>query len=382
MYGDLPKYATLLVISDTTVFKRDGKAYGFGPVVKEIDAMLHLFKEITWIGFNRQAQAYNKSSLLISSERVKVIPLQHVGGTTLKDKVSIIKQYPSMWKIINSEIKKHTYIHCRAPSNPAFIAMRLSKKYPKKQFWFKYAGNWVGKVPYFYRLQRDLLKKLNKNSLITVNGTWDNQSENILAFENPCLTESHRKEGEVTIQGKLYTKHKKYCFVGGLNHNKGILLLLEALKTTINEEFGELHIVGDGNLEHVVSSKVSGLNHKINLHGSLSKKQVHEVYKKCHFIVLPSKSEGFPKVIGEAMNFGCIPIVSDISCIGQYIDTDKTGFLITPIDEVEIKKALQKSFSLSEEKFKNIINLNYKLAEKFTYTHYLERIEKDIFKNP
>ena len=58
MYGDLPKYATLLVISDTAVFKRDGKAYGFGPVVKEIDAMLHLFKEITWIGFNRQEQAF------------------------------------------------------------------------------------------------------------------------------------------------------------------------------------------------------------------------------------------------------------------------------------------------------------------------------------
>ena len=62
------------------------------------------------------------------------------------------------------------------------------------------------------------------------------------------------------------------------------------------------------------------------------------IYSKCDFIILPSKSEGFPKVIGEAMNYGCIPIVSDVSCISQYIQNGVNGFLIKPITSKEIYK--------------------------------------------
>ena len=61
--------------------------------------------------------------------------------------------------------------------------------------------------------------------------------------------------------------------------------------------------------------------------------------------VLPSYSEGFPKVIAEAMNFGCIPIVSDISCIRQYIINGKNGFLInqTPTDSRFFKSVYKRN---------------------------------------
>jgi glycosyltransferase involved in cell wall biosynthesis len=70
------------------------------------------------------------------------------------------------------------------------------------------------------------------------------------------------------------------------------------------------------------------LSINVKIHGSLSKTEVQEIYKNSQFILVPSKNEGFPKVIGEAMNFGCVPIVSDVSCISQYVKNDYNGFLI------------------------------------------------------
>ena len=81
------------------------------------------------------------------------------------------------------------------------------------------------------------------------------------------------------------------------------------------------------------------------------------------------------------MNFGCIPIVSNISCIDQYIVDEINGFLLEASTVGAIKKAIQRSCQVSEEKFNDMIRLNYKLAEKFTYSYYIERIQNDIFKN-
>ena len=111
----------------------------------------------------------------------------------------------------------------------------------------------------------------------------------------------------------------------------------------------------------------------------ISKEKVHQLYKKCHFIILPSKTEGFPKVIGEAMNYGCIPIVSDISCISQYIQNEVNGYVLEKNTEQGLKEAVLNSLSLSNEKYKGFSHTNYTLAQKFTYSHYQNRMVRELF---
>ena len=307
----IQNHPSLLVVSDTGMYREGGNVYAFGPVVKELEVLMRLFSSITWIGFNRLDKKKNASYVKIPSEKIKVLLLDRVGGTSIANKVAILKSYPTMYRIINKQIKKHTFIHGRAPSNPAFIAMRLSKKHPTKRFWFKYAGNWTDSAPFFYNLQRNTLKKLASNVIITVNGKWENQPKNVMAFENPCLTKEDRKNGKELLNSKTLQDPIRYCFVGGLNENKGVQLLIQAFETLdTNKQPVEVHIVGDGPLRKWVEETKKKLQNTVIVHGSLPKEKVYEVYKKCHFIVLPSKSEGFPKVISEAMNFGCIPIVS------------------------------------------------------------------------
>ena len=234
---------------------------------------------------------------------------------------------------------------------------------------------------FFYNLQRKLLKVLGKNAIVTVNGNWPNQAKNILGFENPCLDLADRINGELNVKEKGMKQKINYCFVGGLNKNKGCLLLLKALgKMELPKNFGCLHIVGEGHFKTELAKLAKELDVEVIFHGSLPKDGVVAIYRECHFLVLPSTSEGFPKVVGEAMNYGCIPIVSNISCIDQYVEDSKNGLLINPITVDGLKEAINKSFYFTNDRFQIIIENNYKLAASFTYDYYRNRIDNEIFR--
>lgn len=380
MSEHLPKYHKLLVISDTSMRQDNDGVYAFGPVVKELEE-LSCFKTIVWIGFNRSNAVANKSLVKLSQENIKLILLPSSGGKTALSKLYIILLYPLYFFILLKEVYNSKCIHVRAPSNPGVIAMLLSKTFFTKKFWFKYAGDWIGKASPFYMLQRKMLMQLSGNSVVTVNGNWANQPKHIIGFENPCLDNSDRVFGEKICKEKELNQSINYCFVGGMNTNKGVDKIIKALEEIcVHENFGTFHFVGGGELLETVKNQAGLISDKIICYDFLPKQEISKIYKECHFIVLPSKSEGFPKVIGEAMNYGCVPIVSDVSCIGQYIEHYKNGFLINPITTQELQTNVLLSLNMSNDLYKRMVHDNYMLSEKFTYSYYQHRIVNTIFK--
>ncbi|MDB9961587.1 glycosyltransferase, partial [Oceanihabitans sp.] len=162
---------------------------------------------------------------------------------------------------------------------------------------------------------------------------------------------------------------------------KGIGLLIKACDTLTKEEklqIKTIHIVGNGRAisEYKMAASKTGLN--IEFHGFLSRTAVHEIYKKSHAIILPSASEGFPKVIAEAMNYGCLPIVSNISSLSHYIKNEHNGFLFYPITEDEIVKSVRKLLTLTPSQYSNMIQREQEKLSKFTYAYYNNRIVNEL----
>ncbi len=382
MQKNIPRDNKLLIISDTGMFKKDKHYYAFGPVVKELEIFKERFNSIVWIGYERIDNIDNKSYLKVDLTSVTMLPLKRVGGKTFFKKIEILFFYPFLFFKLFKHIYAHKYLHIRAPSHPAVVAMFYSFLFPKKTFWFKYAGNWKEKASKYYELQRFVLKHLSKNSIITVNGKWHTKNNNILAFENPCLNDKDREQGKNIILNKKLERQLVFCFVGALNEGKGVSLLINALKELKNKErIKEFHFVGGSSKLLYYKKMANDIGVKIIFHGYIEKEAINEIYAKSHFIILPSKSEGFPKVIGEAMNFGCVPIVSDISSIGQYIKHCKNGFLLKPITKNQLITILDEVFALNQKKYREMILNNYTIAEKFTYNYYLKRMNTEIFKN-
>ena len=370
----------IAIISHTEHYiDSSGKIKGWGPTIKEINKLASVTNSIVHIAPLHKTTA-PKSALSYNSSKITFKALIPSGGKGFK-KLSILFTAPlnlyKMFKIL----KDVDYIQFRAPSGMGIYVLPFLRFFYNTKYWVKYAGNWKDKsMPLGNKLQKKWLQNFtSKDTKITVNGLWPNERNNIIPFENPCLDKNDRKIGEKIQHEKINKKAIEFCFVGSLNKHKGVDKILEAIIDLNVKNNLIFHFIGDGAMKSSFEENAKKIDLTIIFHGFIAKDAISDIYSKCDFIILPSKSEGFPKVIGEAMNFGCIPIVSDVSCISQYIQNEINGFLINPITSKEIIKKIYLAMRLNNNEKEKIKKYNFELAKKFTYEHYINRITKEIF---
>ncbi len=126
-------------------------------------------------------------------------------------------------------------------------------------------------------------------------------------------------------------------FVGNLVENKGILVLIDAVKIVKNETPEvSLVVVGKGPLEQKieVKSKELGLDENIVLVGKVPYDQIAYYFAACDVFVLPSFGEGLPQSVLEAMATGKAVVATNIPAISEIIEDRVNGFLV-PIGGVK-----------------------------------------------
>lgn len=131
-------------------------------------------------------------------------------------------------------------------------------------------------------------------------------------------------------------------FVGGINVRKGVHLLVDAF-IKIEKKYSELKLLIVGPTYKYDPKYISDIKDKIKTNDletkiSLSEQNVNNVeeYMQCSEIfVLPSRQEGFPISIIEAMSSGLAVIASDIPEISRaQIVNGKDGYVF-PVGNVE-----------------------------------------------
>lgn len=361
----------LVIISHTAHYiSPKGEILGWGSTVTEINHLVPTFDKIYHCAFLHNEYP-PESSLPYKSSKIEFIPLPPSGGKGLQ-KLSLFTNLLTTINSVRRVLKMADVFQFRAPTGIGLYMIPYLTIFTKKKGWFKYAGNWIEQNPPLgYYLQRIMLKMQYRK--VTINGAWPNQPKNILTFENPCLTLKDREKGLKTLENKSFKDGLNICFIGNLTSKKGFEVFMEAL---LNEEniWNEVHIVGDGPLAKHYKAQYP----KAIFHGFLSKENVHDIYIKCHIVVLPSFSEGFPKVIAEGMNYGCIPIVSEVSGVNQIIINEENGFLINPINRDHLILVFKQVLNFTENEFRKMSEINYRLASRFTFNSYLKNIKARI----
>lgn len=369
----------LLIISHTEHYKNaNGLVVGWGPTVTEINHLALVFDEIYHIAPLHTASA-PPSAIEYAAENIHFVPIKPSGGKTLSQKLAVLFNAPATITKVHEILNKVDVFQFRAPTGIGIFMIPYLTLCVKKEGWFKYAGNWnQKKAPLGYRLQRWFLKHQKRK--VTINGHWEHQGVQCITFENPCLTENDRVTGNKSIQLKEFKAPYTYCFAGRLEDAKGVRIIMEAFRLLENKSWvKEVHMIGNGIElpEYKELAKESGI--KFVFHGFMERKQVFAIFQKSHYFLLPSTaSEGFPKVIAEAMNFGCIPIVSEVSSIGQYIQNEENGLIISPVSSEVLCAKINESFLLAPERIKAMQVFNHELGKKFTYGYYTNRILNEI----
>ncbi len=161
------------------------------------------------------------------------------------------------------------------------------------------------------------------------------------------------KSSDITQEeGKIQRDSKdalNLLIVCRVHPQKGLEYLLEAINKVM--EFGinvKLTIVGPlqhGNYEGFLRERIShlGLSEQVNFIGSIGdREKLKEFYKNADIFVLPSLSEGSPKVIPEAMACGLPIIATNIASIPDLIQDGVDGILVEPRDVDGLTNALLK----------------------------------------
>ncbi len=368
----------LAIISHTEhYYTKEKELVGWGPTISEINHLAQDFEEIIHVAFLYDEEP-KTSSLPYTKSNISFVALPVSGGKTWMQKTNIVGNMPKTIATVKEVLDRVDVFQFRTPIGFGVYLIPYLTHFVKTKGWYKYAGNWNQQnASLGYRLQRSFLKKQNRK--VTINGKWPNQPKQCLTFENPCLTNEEREEGKVLLQKKDYIKPFQMCFIGRLEDPKGVQRIIDAVASLQDySHIKSIHLVGDGERRKEYEMQVAEKNLPIQFHGFLSRDKVFELYKKSHFLLLPSTaSEGFPKVIAEAMNYGCIPIVSDVSSIGQYI-THANGFIVNPTNSQKLEEIFTTLAQASKEALQKKAEKAYGVSEAFTFEHYRHRIQTEI----
>ncbi|QIE60637.1 glycosyltransferase [Rasiella rasia] len=370
----------LAIISHTEHYKdKEGKIVGWGPTISELNYLAPHFEKIYHVAMLHATKA-PPSSLPYIHPNIEFVALPPSGGTSGLSKLKTLWQAPKTISVVRKTLQKVDVYQLRTPTGMGVYLIPYLTWFCKKKGWYKYAGNWSQKKPPLgYRLQRYLLTKQSRS--VTINGTWADQPKHSYTFENPCLTLEERAEGISVIKAKNYIKPFSFCFVGRLDDAKGVQRIIDAFAEVDTSKVSKVHFIGNGERMNSYKTQCTSLGLSATFHGFLPREKVFEIYRNCQFLLLPSTaSEGFPKVIAEGMNFGCIPIVSGVSSIGQYIKS-ANGYVVTPTTSAVLAEILKEILDTDSKKLMQKAIEGYATASKFTFEHYNSRILNEIIPN-
>ncbi len=186
------------------------------------------------------------------------------------------------------------------------------------------------------------------------------------------------EEANEIANNKNFDGDLTVCFVGRLDDHKGVGRILDSFKQLPDIGVNKIIFVGDGADRKLYEERAKALKMECLFTGGLSRYKIIDIYKESHIFCLPSTaSEGFPKVIAEAAAYGCVPVVSDISSIGQFIKNGNNGVLLHKINPEYIAEAFTEILE-NREHLKYLSSNVVNIAKPFTYDHYNSRIINEV----
>ncbi|MBW2937702.1 glycosyltransferase [Aureisphaera sp. CAU 1614] len=361
------------IITHVNHLKNDDYYYAYAPYVKEMNIWGKYVDEmfiVAPIGLNLPT-----SIEIRYTNKITFYKIPSISFINISECIKGFLRIPFICFKIFKAMKASDQIHLRCPGNIGLLGCLIQVFFPRKHKTAKYAGNWdpKAKQPLSYRFQKWILSNtyLTKNMKVLVYGDWPKQSINI----HPFFTATYPKNKILGIQEKNFIAPYQFMFVGSLSSGKRPIYAVQLVEALMQAgENVKLAIYGEGSEREIIEEYITNNNLMdiVFLHGNKTSEEVETAYKKSHFLVLPSKSEGWPKAVAEGMFWGVIPIVTKISCVPWMLSNGERGILTNGILEEDLNKIL----SLFQDKI-NLKKLSVN-AQQWSHQYTLDYFESEI----
>ena len=254
-------------------------------------------------------------------------------------------------RILNGLISRHDAVIYR--SNHAFARTvgRLADRHgvPAFPWWAAHPWNAIGGMgpirsakilaakTQLRRMQR-YFRSAHVNVILDPDGVRFLREPSRHLFLTPSLT----RDCEIAKTPPRRRKDEplRAIYAGRLFEAKGVNVLLDLVDQEDLSDI-ELTIAGHGALANEVKRCAKISRGRLSFAGNLPARELQEKLQRSHVCLLPSYSEGMPKILWEAFSCGLPMIATSVGGIAHHVTTDVNGFLVPTDSPTAIAAALR-----------------------------------------
>ena len=325
----------LAVISHKVCWSQSGSPSGYetdGGFPRQMQAISELFSE-TRLVVPCESRPRKRGNSHLTGKNMRVHPLPVPKGKDFVRKLALFGWLLTNGKTIWREIKQADAVHAPIPGDVGTIGI-LFALLQKKPLFVRYCGNWLVQKTLAERFWRLMIERLagGRNVMLATGNAAQPPSKinkNVRWIFSTSL--DRQKLAAAAPRRRKNTDAPKLIIVCRQESGKGTKTVLESLPMIQKRFVGAtLEIVGDGSQlsELKKTARILGIEPQVTFHGQVSQAKVMELLAEADLFCFPTASEGFPKVVLEAIACGLPVITTPVSVLPELIGETGSGMIL------------------------------------------------------
>lgn len=369
MKGEYTKQQKILVIARAQAIEKEGKIFLQQLDGEYLDGIADGYQKMTLIipihkkDKDKSYSYFQHFTYQLSSKNISFVEVNDYKDRNYNF-ISAINRLPKQFNTIAKHIHKHDSVFAMMPTYRAVFGALLGKLFQKKVF--VYSGNdwkqdlslsfkWQGWSGQFFRTPYIMLSTIAEAIAMG--------SADVRFLNGYSLHEKYSRLNGITEATKpvigikfddLYFREDtclgekiKILCVANVTQRKGIEYLIRGISevSTYLPKI-ELKIIGDINHDYAKAMielcKNLNLDQVIHFEGYVENgPQLIQHYQKSDIFILPSLSEGFPRVIFESMSQSLPIITTNITNIYNRISKKNLAYFVPSKSSIAIAEAIE-----------------------------------------
>jgi len=290
---------------------------------------------------------------VLTGNSLSIAPLTMPYGHDLLRKILFPLWLMRNLSVLISQIRKADCVHTPVPGDIGNIGMLLAYILQKPLF-VRYCGNWFWKKTAAEHMLRWFLERLagGRNIVFATGGDKGPPSQtnpDIRWIFSTSLTGQEIRDCSIAKR-QISPEEPRLIIVCAQERWKGTEALIRSIPIIMRDVSGvSLDVVGEGRLLPELKELAGslGIEKKVRFHGRVGHDGVIRLLKESDIFCLPTRSEGFPKAVLEALACGLPVITTPVSVLPQLVGMD-CGILLEEAVPAAIAKAAKEILSDAE----------------------------------
>ncbi len=374
----------LAIVSHKVCWRSSESQSGYqtdGGFPLQMKAISELFSETKVIVPCDNEPNINGLSPLVG-RNLHVCPLSVSRSIGLKSKLNFPVWLLRNGKIIWNEMRQADAVHAPIPGDVGTIGM-LFALLQRKPLFVRHCGNWLVQrtaAEHFWKWSMERFAG-GRNVMFATGGTNESPSKRNSNIKWIFSTSLRKDEIGKAVVRELPSDGKiKLITACRLEDRKGVDIVIASFPSIL-EKFpnATLDVVGDGSLINKLKEQAENLEiqDKIIFHGKVKHSKVIDLMKMAHLFCFPtSASEGFPKVVVEALASGLPVITTKVSVLPKLIGNG-CGVVL---DEASCDKLVETVINICSNpvKYKKMSEQAINTAKQFTLENWRDFIGENL----